>query len=189
MRRLLLAFRTFFAILFHWDFAEEVARLEQLAKTGPAKVAATEEAQQKPGPPPAPQKPAPPPVVQDPALTLLGAMQREARFIDFIQESLDGYSDAQVGAAVREVHRGCRQVLERCFRLAPIVDQEEGTDFTLERPFNAGRYRLTGNVTDQSPVTGRVVHAGWEAKRCELPQFHGDASTANVLAPAEIEVK
>jgi hypothetical protein len=57
------------------------------------------------------EKPASAKVVAAPArseaLNLLAAMQREARFVDFIREPLDGYSDAQIGAAARTVHRDC----------------------------------------------------------------------------------
>ncbi|MCD4755860.1 MAG: DUF2760 domain-containing protein, partial [Deltaproteobacteria bacterium] len=38
----------------------------------------------------------------------LGLLQREGRLIDFLQEDIEPYDDAQIGAAVREVHRGCR---------------------------------------------------------------------------------
>ena len=54
---------------------------------------------------------------QTAALQLLGLMQREARFVDFIQEDVAPYTDAEIGAAARVVHEGCRKVLrEHCAR-------------------------------------------------------------------------
>ena len=70
------------------------------------------------------------------AITLLAALQREARFVDFIQESLAGYSDAQIGAAARDVHRDCGAVLERMFALRPAVAEEEGTEVEVPAGFD-----------------------------------------------------
>jgi hypothetical protein len=53
----------------------------------------------------------------------LAALQREARLVDFVQEPIAAYSDAQIGAAVRDVHRGCAEVIERLFSLKPVVLQ------------------------------------------------------------------
>ena len=58
---------------------------------------------------------------------MLATLQREARFVDFVKESLEGYADAQIGAVARDVHRDCGAVLERLFALRPVLaDQEEG---------------------------------------------------------------
>ena len=35
------------------------------------------------------------------ALQLLGLLQRDARFIDFVEEDIAGYADADIGAAAR----------------------------------------------------------------------------------------
>ena len=68
-----------------------------------------------------PAKPEPP--VRNDAIGLLAALQREARFIDIVKEPLGDYSDAQVGAAARDVLRDCGAVLDRLFKLEPIVDK------------------------------------------------------------------
>ena len=177
--RLLLAFKIFFAVLFQADLARQVERLlrgEPLAEP-PAP------AQPKPAAPPPPQLPA-----RSEALTLLAALQREARFIDFIMEPLDDYSDDQVGAAARDVHRDCRQVLERAFHIEPLEAQPEGAALQLAPGFDAGRYRLTGNVSGEPPFNGRMVHHGWLATRCELPTWNGSDDAARVVAPAEVEL-
>src|SRR3569623_3667530 len=43
---------------------------------------------------------------RDGALVLMALMQREGWFVDFMRDSVDGASDADIGAAAREVHRG-----------------------------------------------------------------------------------
>jgi hypothetical protein len=149
--------------------------------------------------PPVPTAPAVKPIAPKPAaakqparseaITLLAALQREARFVDFIQESLAGYSDAQIGAAARDVHRDCAAVLARMFALRPAVTEEEGKEVEVPAGFDAGRWRLTGNVTGQPPFHGRLVHPGWEATVCELPTWSGSAEAARIVAPAEVELK
>ncbi len=73
------------------------------------------------------------------ALSLLSALQREARWIDLVQESLDGYSDAQVGAAARDVLRDSKKVLDRMFDLGPVIDGEEGTRVAIDANASALR--------------------------------------------------
>ena len=119
----------------------------------------------------------------------MAALQREARFIDFIEESLAGYSDAQIGAVARDVHRDCGTVLKRLFELRPAVVQDEGSEMELCAGFDAGRFRLTGNVTGDPPFRGRLVHPGWEATKCQLPTWSGSKDSARVIAPAEVELK
>lgn len=181
IRRILLAFRAFFLTLFNAALAEQVARvLEQ------RKVAAT------PAAPLAPPQPKPPPAPKPPArseaLTLLATLQREARLVDFVQESLDGYSDAQIGAVSRDVHRDCAAVLKRLFALRPAVPEEEGAEVEVHAGFDAGRWRLTGNVGGEPPFRGKLVHAGWEAAICELPTWTGTPAAARIVAPAEVEL-
>jgi hypothetical protein len=131
----------------------------------------------------------PPPAARSEALTLLETLQRDGRLIDFLRERLDGYSDAQIGAAVRAVHRDCAAVLNRLFTIRPIVDQPEGSRVELTESLDAGRVRLTGNVTGKRPDHGQLVHPGWEITRTELPQWTGSSASANVLAPAEVELR
>ena len=136
---------------------------------------------------PAPAKQPPKPVRSE-AITLLATLQREARFIDFIKEPLDSYSDAQIGAAVRDVHRDCAKVLDRLFAIRALVDQEEGSAVEVAAGFDAGRYRLTGNVVGDPPFHGRLVHHGWEAAEVQLPAWSGTPASARVVAPVEVEL-
>jgi hypothetical protein len=195
MRRIWTAIKVFFATLFSGDTA---AKVEQLLLTGaepkhapsaekPLGEAAPAEARAKP--PAAAPKPAPPKAARSEAVTLLAALQREARFVDFIQEPLDDYSDDQVGAAARDVHRQCRAVIERMFNLRPIVGDAEGAAIDVPAGFDAGKYRVTGKVAGQAPFRGQLAHHGWEAAKCDVPSWSGSKDAALVVTPAEVEVK
>jgi hypothetical protein len=177
--RLFTAFRAFFRVLFSAQSAEQIRRVLD----GQPDVAAVET-------PPKPKPAAPkPPAAQNPAIGLLAALQREARFVDFIQEPLAGYSDAQIGAAARDVHRDCGAVITRMFALEPILSDEEGAMVDVPGGFDAGCYRLTGNVVGEPPFRGAVVHHGWRATTCEVPRWSGTPESARVVAPAEVELK
>lgn len=129
-----------------------------------------------------------PPVRSD-ALTLLAALQREARFVDLVHESLDGYSDAQIGAAARDVLRDCKKTLDRMFSLTPLLDQPESSAVEVPAGYDPNRFKVIGQVTGEPPFRGQVVHPGWRASTCQLPTWSGAAESALVVAPAEVEVR
>ena len=136
---------------------------------------------------PVSEPPVPQPARSD-AITVLAALQRDARFVDFVLEPIDGYSDAQVGAAVREVHRGCSDVIQRMFSPVAIIDQAEDSTAEVSNAAS-GLYRLTGNVSQSSgSVSGKLAHHGWVAKKCSVPEWSGDDEAINVIGPAEIHV-
>ena len=124
---------------------------------------------------------------QTAALQLLGLMQREARFVDFIQEDVAPYTDAEIGAAARVVHEGCRKVLREHFAIAPVRTEAEGTRITLQAGFDAAAVRLTGNVVGQAPFTGTLGHRGWQVTDVKLPQLT-DTQAAKIIAQAEVEL-
>lgn len=181
MGRMGLAFKAFFAVLFHAEQAERIGRAMQ--QSGPAT---------EPSPPPLTAREAapvlPPPPSRSDALTLLETLQREARLIDFLEEDLDGYADAQVGAAVREVHRGCRDVLNRLFAIGPLVETAEGTRYEVTETDSAAKIRLVGKVVETRPATGTLVHTGWRAEKCDLPRWTGAHEHERIIAPAEVEM-
>jgi hypothetical protein len=121
------------------------------------------------------------------ALQLLGLLQREARFVDFVQEDVAPYTDAEIGAAARVVHEGCRKVLREHFALAPVRTEAEGSRITLQAGFDAAAVRLTGNVVGEAPFTGTLGHRGWQVTEVKLPQLT-DTAAAKVLAQAEVEL-
>jgi uncharacterized protein DUF2760 len=121
------------------------------------------------------------------ALRLLALLQQEGRFIDFIQEDIDAYSDAQVGAAVRSIHAGCRKALDERIELERVLADEDGSEVVVEPGFDPAAVRLTGNVTGEPPFRGTLQHGGWRATKVTLPQSPGGVES-NVIAPAEVEI-
>lgn len=80
-------------------------------------------------------------------------------------------------------------MLDRLFDLQALVDQDEGGSVEIPAGFDAGRYRVTGNVARAAPYSASLVHHGWQATRCNLPQWTGSKETAMIIAPAEVEVR
>lgn len=133
----------------------------------------------------APAEVAPAPEV--PALRVLAALQREGRLVDFIEESLDGFSDAQIGAAARTVHAGCKKAIEEWFRLEPVLREPEGATVTVPTGFDPAQIRLTGQVVGAPPFRGAVRHHGWRAREVRVPPAP-PAQDARIVAPAEVEL-
>lgn len=178
--RIVLAFRAFFSALFSAQTADGIrAALEEkpASKPEPAKV------EEKPKQKPKPAKP-----TRSEAVALLAALQREARFVDIVSEPLGDYSDAQIGAAARDVLRDCKTVLDRIFGLEPIVKELEGDTVETPEKVDPAVYKLAGNVQGDAPFRGKLVHSGWKVAKCELPQWSGDDKAAKVIAPVEIEL-
>jgi hypothetical protein len=142
---------------------------------------------------PASQPVAPAPVALTPqqvhasALFMLGLMQREGRLLDFLQEDIGQVADADLGAAARLVHDGCRKVLTQYLPLSPVMNEAEGAQVTLQTGFDANRFRLTGNVTGTGPWRGALKHHGWVVTAVQLPAVPSTVDV-KVIAPAEIEL-
>lgn len=185
--RVSLAVGTFFAILGNRDLAAGIKRLrdgEGFAPAAPAPVSA-------PVPAPAPVAQAVAPALKEAspvaALQLLGLLQRDARFVDFVEEDIARYSDAEIGAAARLVHDGCRAVLREHFTIRPVREEAEGSRVTLADGFDATAIRLTGNVVGSAPFHGSISHRGWKAEEVRLPRV-AERHDATVIAPAEVEL-
>lgn len=188
-KRLSYAFRCFFSLLSSGEIPEDIAR--ELVKLPPP-VTPTP-------PPPAPipaapiERPLEPPVESlvesvDRAVQMLALLQRDGRLIDFLTEDIAPYSDAEIGAAVREVHQSCRQVLEHYLKLEPVIASEEGRPVTVEAGFDPATIKLIGNVTGQPPLRGLLRHRGWRATQVTLPPLP-DGAGRSIIAPAEVEIE
>jgi len=154
-------------------------------RAGQPEVAATEPVRSAP-----PAKPEPvvlKEAVPDAALQLLALLQKEARFIDFVQENVTGYGDSDIGAAARVVHEGCVKVMRQYFELEPVRRESEGHRVTLPKGFDPASVRLTGNIVGEAPFTGTLVHRGWRVTRVKLPKINPGHETA-ILASAEVEL-
>ena len=153
MRRIYLAFLCFFRVLF--------------GKPLPAELAPAPAAPQLPAPAPAPASAPALPAARlasrtapEPgALQLLGMFQREGRLIDFLCEPIDGYDDAAVGVAVRDIHRGLKKVLDDHFTVEPVVMGEENGPITVDPDFDPARIRLVGHSGRAGGGRGPVTAA------------------------------
>lgn len=166
------AFRALFSLIFHGRIAGDI-----LAEFAPPEAA------------PSPRVAAAPPApveTTDRAVQILAILQRDGRLVDFLMEDLGAYSNEQVGAAVRDVHRGCRQALDKYATLAPIIDAAEGSAVTADAGSDAARVKVVGNAAGSPPFRGVLRHRGWDATRLELPPL--PATGRSVLAPAEVEI-
>ena len=115
---------------------------------------------------------------------LLAAFQKEGRFIDFLQEDLTSFPDAQVGSVSRSVQEGCRKVLKQYLSLTPVLEDKEGDTVTVETGFDAHRISLVGKVEGDPPFTGQLRHHGWLLEKDSLPEL----GSPDVLLPAEVEL-
>ncbi|MDR5768519.1 MULTISPECIES: DUF2760 domain-containing protein [unclassified Caballeronia] len=188
--RIGIAFGAFFGILGNASFAGRVQRLREAPEAPEAPAAAPDFKAEAPKPAAAPVQPAPSALKEASpvaALQLLGLLQRDARFIDFVEEDIVNYSDADIGAAARLVHDGCRNVLREHFTVKPVRTEAEGTRITLQEGFDAAAIRLTGNVVGKPPFSGSISHRGWKVEDTRLPKL-APSHDASIVAPAEVEL-
>ncbi len=121
------------------------------------------------------------------AVQLLSLLQREGRLLDFLQEDIDSYPDAQIGAAVRDIHRGCRKALAEHLPIEPVLRDAENATVRVDPGFDPSRIRLVGNVMGEPPYTGTLRHHGWRTARITLPAVTG-THDPTVVTPAEVEI-
>jgi hypothetical protein len=182
-KRIALAFRCFFSILFHGDIPNDMAQ-EGVNPTGPV-----------------PQVPAaaapsvfhlkevelPASEMFDRAVQILALLQRDGRLVDFLAEDISVYPDTQLGAAVRTIHEACRRVFDHYVKLEPILNSEEDQPVTVQAGFDPAAIKLIGNVAGEPPVRGVLRHRGWRVKEVNLPPLP-QAAGRMVIAPAEVEL-
>jgi hypothetical protein len=129
----------------------------------------------------------PPERVHASGLAVLSLLQREGRLIDFLKEDMAAFSDAEIGAAARVVHAGCRKVFSEYFTIEPALKEAEGAVIEVPAGFDARRLRLSGNIAGQPPFRGTLKHHGWVATAVRLPSV-SEALDPRVLAAAEVEL-
>jgi hypothetical protein len=202
MSRVSLAFRCFFLLLLGRRLPAEAAAFlpegppARAALPEPKPVTKAEPAKAEPAKPAAPV-PAPRPSGpsaadlashhRDGALALLALLQREGRLVDFLRESLDDYQDADIGAAARDIHRGCRKVIEEHFVMEAVMPGSEEARVVVPAGFDPGEVRLVGKVSGKPPFSGTLRHHGWRVIEVKLPTLT-DGVDRRVVAPAEVEV-
>ena len=122
-----------------------------------------------------------------PALQLLSLLQREGRLVDFLQQDITSFPDADVGVAARVVHEGCRKAMRAHVDIEPVRPEAEGAEVVLEGGFDADTVKLVGDVKGEPPYAGVLRHRGWRAKELTLPSLVG-GHDAHIIAPAEVEL-
>lgn len=189
MSRIGLAFGCFFKLLFGGrlpanavDYLPEDALPKALPESAPVK-----EAEEKPKAKPAPKK-SHAEQHRDGSLAMLALLQREGRLVDFLQEEIEDYDDSDIGAAVRDIHRGCRKVLNDYLTLEAVMPGEEEDSVTVPVGFDVGEVKLLGEVKGDPPFKGVMRHHGWRAKETNFPKLTGDIDR-HILVPAQVEVK
>lgn len=121
-------------------------------------------------------------------LRLLALLQQSGRLIDFLKEDIKDFTDAQVGAAVRQIHQDCSKSLEELVTIRPLMPEKEGTTITVPQGYNPTVIKISGKVRGEPPYKGVVVHQGWKAHKHSLPKKMGEQIN-EVICPAEIEVQ
>ena len=121
------------------------------------------------------------------ALHLLSLLQREGRLVDFLEEDLEAYDDAQIGVAVRGIQENCKKSLKKYVAPGPVIGQDEGEQVTVPTGFDPTAIKLTGNVSGNPPFKGILQHRGWRAGHQDLPTLSGSQSP-DIIAPAEVEI-
>lgn len=183
-----MAFSAFFRLLFDGRQAAAWSRFlaaGAAVETGPDAVAPAREVAAA-----APPVVSPAPAAErapDAAVLLLSLLQSEGRFVDFVQQDIATFPDADVGAVARVVHAGCRKVLRTHLQIEPIRPEPEGQQVTLEPGFDPSRVKLTGNVVGGGRLQGVLRHRGWHAAQVQLPTLV-DRAGSRVLCPAEVEM-
>ena len=154
-------------------------------------------ARQKPPPskpqaePARPAPPAPAAARADAEIVgFLAMLQEKGRLVDFLMDDINPYNDAQVGAAARVVHAGCKRVLQEHFSIHPLRTEDEGSTVQVPAGYAADEYRLVGKIAGQAPFSGVLVHRGWKTDMVKLPQLLPSApGQLPAIAPAEVELK
>ena len=123
-------------------------------------------------------------------VNFLAILQEKGRLVDFLMDDITSYSDAQVGAAGRVLHEGCKAVLLEHFGIRPMREEGEGSKVTIPPGYAPDDYRLVGKISGEAPFTGTLVHHGWRAEWVKLPRLIGiSAGRPPAIAPAEVELE
>lgn len=184
-KRISYAARCFFSVLSRGEVPEDIAPEVAPSTTQPTPAAVHE----TPALPAAEAVAAPAEESNDRAVQLLALLQRDGRLVDFLSEDIAPYQDAQIGAAVRELHASLRTALEQYVTLEPIYAEEEDRPVTVEEGFDPAAIKLIGNVTGRPPLRGLLRHRGWRVTEINLPSLSPQGTGRTVVAPAEVEIQ
>ncbi len=191
--RVWFAWVCFFRVLFDGAFARRVFDVRDAQEAGLALPPKAEpKTEQPPAPAAKPQEPPqglPPQALRNEgALLLLQLLQREGRFVDFLQQDVSAFDDADIGAAARVVQDGCKKALRGRIELEPIRSEAEGGKLVLDDEAPKAELKLIGDVPGKlDGVRGTLRHKGWRARKAELPE-PTKGHDHHVVCPAEVEL-
>jgi Domain of unknown function (DUF2760) len=184
-KRISYATRCFFSVLSRGEVPEDIAPEVVKGSAQPA----PEPAPETPALPGGRAEAAPAEASTDRAVQLLALLQRDGRLVDFLREDIAPYQDAQIGAAVRELHGNCRKALEQYVTLEPIFAEEEDRPVTVAEGFDPASVKLVGNVAGRPPLRGLLRHRGWRVTEINLPSLSPQGAARAIVAPAEVEIQ
>lgn len=121
------------------------------------------------------------------AVQLLSILQKKGRLIDFLQEDISAYDDSQIGAAVRNIHKGSGEAITEHMYIEPVMKETEGSEVTIEQGFDPSAIRLTGNVVGSPPFKGVLRHSGWRVSTTSIPALPKNQDLS-IIEPAEVEI-
>jgi hypothetical protein len=123
-------------------------------------------------------------------VSFLAMLQARGRLVDFLMDDINAYGDAQVGAAARVVHTGCKAALLEHFRISPLRKESEGATVQVAAGYSPDEYRLLGKISGPAPFSGVLVHHGWKTDTVNLPRIlRSSTDRLPAIAPAEVELK
>ena len=122
------------------------------------------------------------------AKKLLAILQKQARFIDFIHQNLDHYSNNEVANVARNIHSNCQKTLKKYCKFSSIRPEAEEGFVVLEKDFDRSYIHLIGNIGNQQQFEGVLIHKGWQIDEIKLP-YSLNKTNDHIIQPAEIEVK
>ncbi|MFO0934929.1 MAG: DUF2760 domain-containing protein [Gemmataceae bacterium] len=137
--------------------------------------------------PSAPVPPPPPPKPNGAPIRFLALLQSEARFFDFLMEDIENFPDAQIGQAVREIHKKAQAAIKQHLVLEQVMPQMEGSTVTVPVGFDPSAIRVLGNVTGAPPFSGSLQHPGWRVREIKLSAPPAGADEF-VIQPAEVQL-
>ena len=172
MRRFLMAIKAFWRVLKGEDLFEKPKEAPKVSE-----VSAKPEMKQSKGN-----------IFDEGAVYTLVLLQREGRLIDFLQEGIDDFTDEQIGTAVRQIHKNCREVLNEHYNIQPILNKPEGGEVNFENKFDASTVKFSGSLPVSPPFQGILRHKGWKASNLHFPSRSGTVNP-HVIHPAEVEIK
>ena len=123
-------------------------------------------------------------------VSFLATLQERGRLVDFLMDDVTTYNDAQVGAAARVVHEGCKAVSEGTLEQSTRARRKRGSS-PLPSPRDIQPMSIVyrqdqwGSAVLGNACPSRLENRGGEtATHCRV-----DADRLPTIAPAEVELK